>query len=178
MQAELLNLLTTPRQRKVQFANIVYRSVDTGEKSKYVCNVGVSVERTYRDDVDQLSTFVHLLDGVKKIAAEELLHSRTQSLEKGIGNNDEYTLKDTYLPTAIEGVFIHKETGDVYLRVFVNSKTVIEKGISKPKPNSSEKTIAKNEIRRQLKSAKIRTFKLSNISRMAFAGDVLEIEGE
>ena|ERR1035437_3901658 len=167
---DFVTLLNTPRQNKVTFASVTYRSKGDKKLAKYHCLLGVSTENTYDNDIEELESAVRVLNGVDKVAAEELLVSRKESKENGIGNNSQYTLKDTLSPTNVKGVSIHNETGEVYLTVQTLKCDVIEEGEPKKKVNSSLKTIAKNKIRHSLKSSRIRTFVISNIKRAAFNG--------
>jgi hypothetical protein len=175
---DFLTLIQTPRKNKVTFANITYRSKGDNKLAKYVCLLGVSTENTYDSDIEELESAVKVMKGVELTAAEELLKSRKESKEKGVGNNSQYTLKDTLKSTNVEGIKVHEQTGEIYLTVQTLSQTVIEEGIPQKVVKSSEKTIAKNRIRKGLKSSRIRTFIIGKIKRAAFNGEVLEVEGE
>lgn len=175
---DFVDLLNTPRQNKVTFASVTYRSKGDNKLAKYTCLLGVSTENTYDSDIEELENAVQVLNGVEKVAAEELLASRKESKEKGVGNNSQFTHKDTISPTNVKGVSIHNETGAVYLTVQTLKCEVIEQGTPKKKVNSSPKTIAKNNIRKNLKSSRIRTFVIENIKRAAFNGEVLEVESD
>ena len=175
---DFLSLMNTPRKNKVTFANITYRSKGDNKLAKYVCLLGVSTENTYDSDIEELESAVSVMNGIEKTAAEELLKSRKESKEKGVGNNPLFTLKDTVSPTNVKGVSIHNTTGEIYLTVQTLSSTTIEEGTPKKVVNSSPKTIAKNKIRKGLKSSRIRTFIIGKINRAAFNGEVLEVDGE
>ena len=146
-----------------RFVGLTYTN-EAGETSKQNILLGVKLETLYKKDLTYLTNLIGSLEGIKKVACQELIDSISNSLSKGIGQNDGYTKKDYYTPVTPGGE-VKKHVGEdglttVYLRGFVVKKSVITKGIYKV-VKSSEKTLAKNEIRRNLKSGKIREFKLN-----------------
>lgn len=176
MIAELVGLIGSGKGAK--FASLTYRAKESGELARHVVILGASTEVLYTKDIEILEDMVTRLTGIELTAANELLASRRQSLDKGIGNNDAYTNADTYVyAQGIPGVRIHKETGILYVSGLVESKKVIEEGTHK-KVNSSEKTIAKRKIEKTLPSGRYRLFRLTaeNVKRAACNGEVLEIE--
>lgn len=171
-----LSLLMTPTKFPVSFGVFEYRSKESGELSKYYVNLGVNTRNSYKSDIQTLNSIRPTLTGDALTACDELIKSFQTSLEKGIGNNPFYTLKDVLIPTLVQGVFVHKTTGEIYLHVSVNRKKVIEKGTYKV-VNSSNKTIEKNKLRKTLRSGKIRTFIIGNISDVRMKGGVLKVYG-
>ena len=171
-----LSLLMTPTKFPVSFGVLVYRSKESGELSKYYVNLGVDTRKTYESDIETLKSVRPTLTGDSLTGCDELIKSMETSLDKGIGNNPFYTLKDVLVPTLVKGVFVHKTTGEIYLHVSVNRKRVIEKGTYKT-VNSSNKTIEKNKLRKTLRSGKIRTFIIGNISDVRMKGGVLKVVG-
>jgi len=171
-----LSLLMTPTKFPVSFGRITYRSKETNELSKFFVNLGVNTRNSYLSDLDTLSVLRPTLTGIVQTACDELIKSLETSLEKGIGENPAYTLKDVMVPTMIQGVFVHKDTGEIYLHVSVNSKEVLEEGTYKV-VKSSEKTIEKNKLRKTLRSGKIRTFVIRNVESVSMKGDTLEVVG-
>ena len=175
---DFLNLLSQNKTPNgVTFANITYRSKGDNKLAKYVCLLGVSTENTYDSDIEELESAVTVLNGIEKVAAQELLDSRKESKEKGVGNNSQWTHRGIVQPTEHRGVSVNMESGEIYLTVQTLSTTVIEEGTPKKVVNSSPKTIAKNKIRKGLKSSRIKTFCIGKIQRAAFNGEVLEVEG-
>lgn len=146
-----------------RFVGITYTN-EQGEKSRYRLIMGISLISLYKSDLRTLKKLRPSLDGVKAIACDELIASIENSLTKGIGNNDAYTLKGYYTPITPNGeVKLHvNEAGEthLYIRGYVLTKTVIEKGVY-AKVNSSDKTLAKKELEKNLKRGKIRTFKVN-----------------
>lgn len=161
----------------VQFANVTYRAKGTGELARHQLILGASTENQYDADLAKLREMLATETDPLMIAAIRfVIGSREESLAKGIGNNSDYTCKDTYhyLPN-LPGVMVHIASGDLHIRGLSQHKTVIEPGTYK-RVNSSAQTIARNKVRKELPSSRIRQFAFSNITRLAAAGDVLEIE--
>lgn len=146
-----------------RFVGMTYTN-ENGEKSRYRLIMGIDLVSLYKSDLRTLKKLRPSLDGVKALACDELIASITESLTKGIGNNSAYTLKGYYTPITPNGeVKLHvSEKGEthLYIRGYVLTKTVIEKG-TYPHVNSSDKTLAKKEIEKTLKRGKIRTFKIN-----------------
>jgi len=146
-----------------RFVGITYTN-ENGEKSRYRLIMGIGLVSLYKADLRTLKTLRPKLDGVKALACDELIASIENSLTKGIGNNDAYTLKGYYTPITPNGeVKLHvNEAGEthLYIRGHVLTKTVLEKG-TYAKVNSSDKTLAKKELEKSLKRGKIRTFKVN-----------------
>lgn len=145
-----------------RFIGVTYTN-QNGETSRYTLLTGVNLTSLYKSDLRALLDLRPSLSGVKALACDEMIASIQNSLKKGIGNNDAYTLKGYFTPITANGeVSYHvSETGvkSLYLRGYSLSKTVLVKG-TYPVVNSKEKTIAKQEIEKTLKRGKIRTFKI------------------
>ena len=142
------------------------------------------VYRAKRDNslarhIVKLDALIPTLSGVNLEAATEILKSRQESLQKGIGNNSDYTCKDVYVHLDdMQGVKAHKETGVVYISGRSMSREVLEEGIPLPPVKSSPKTLAKKEISKSLQSNKFRQFILKNITKAEVFGVVLKVEAE
>lgn len=172
MVAQLIGQIGKGKGAK--FASIQYRAKGTGELAKYFVILGASTVKLYEKDIAQLEEMIPNLEGIELEAATAILASRRQSLEKGIGNNDAYTNKNTYIHVDIPGIKIHKETGAIYVTALVEDKTVIEPGEYK-KVNSRPLTIAKRKIEKELPSGRFRQFILPNVTVARLNGEVLEL---
>jgi len=164
----------------VSFASFDYIPKERGGRAKVQVILGASTANVYEKDVAALRRVVPLLKAVHATlptiqAAEELLASRLESLEKGIGNNSAYTLKDTFTPLAhLPGLKIHNETGDLYITGLVERWEVVEEGAPKKAVKSSDKTLAKREIeKRFLSSQRIKTLVLAGVTGARLAKKVL-----
>ena len=154
-----------------RFISVTYTNAN-GETAVHNLIMGASIENIYKHDLKTLKTLIPTLDGIDKVACQELIDSLQNSLTKGIGNNDNYTLKGYYTPITKNGeVKFHTDDSGVTkltLRGYSKGKTVLTPG-TYPIVKSSPKTIAKNRIRKDyMKSSNIRSFnidldKLSNV---------------
>lgn len=119
------------------------------EKAQVTLLVGVNLNSVYERDLRALKSAQSMeTDPIRKQAIDELVASVENSLSKGIGNNDDYTKKNVY--TAIgNNVKQHVENGNLYVSGFVIRKNVIEVKAQRKKVNSSDKTIAKNSLRKR-----------------------------
>lgn len=164
-----------------RFASFTYTTQE-GKTSRYTLLLGVNIEKMYRRDLHKLLTVRSSMEGIKKDAIEEMIASLNNSLEKGIGNNDNYTLKGYYAPLTSNGeVKYHEdENGEkfLYIRGYVTQEKVLVQGVYK-KVNSRPLTLAKKEIEKMycLRN-KIRTFKINvNVLKsVKFNGMTMEIE--
>jgi hypothetical protein len=155
-------------------AQLTYRSVGSGELATHFLNLRESVTGLYEMDIAILDKMIPTLDGIALAAANEILASRKESLAKGIGNNSAYTCADVY-EMIMPGVKVHKETGELYVSGTVTAKKVLEPGTFK-KVNSSEKTLAKKAISKDLPSDSFRQFKIKNVDIARVYGGILEVK--
>lgn len=163
LASSLVHAVEDTRRTGARFVGLTYTN-ENGEKSKYRLIMGINLVSLYKADLRTLKKLHPSLEGVKAIACDELIDSIENSLTKGIGNNDAYTLKGYYTQITPNGeVKLHvNEVNEthLYIRGYVLSKTVLVKG-TYPTVRSSEKTLAKREIEKSLKRGRIRTFKIN-----------------
>lgn len=164
----------------VRFASLTYRTKATSEVARYVVLLGASLTNAYKGDLEKVEAALPTLtDPLDIQAANEMIASFRQSLDKGFGKNDAYTLKDVYAPTGIDGVFVNTNDDTLHLRnVFVVSKAVIAAGTPRKPVNSKPLTIAKDKLKRSLglRSNKLRQFVLDNVSIAKVNGDTIIFE--
>lgn len=163
-----------------RFANVTYRSVETGELAKYRVILGADTRTLYEKDVDTLAGMMPTLTGVASLAAQEVMKSLVNSIMNMVNGtkNEAYSNADVRVDVdGLPGVWLHKDTGVLYMQCLVEEKTVIEPGEYK-KVNSSPKTIAKREIESNLRKSKIRTMVIKSVARIAANGEVIEVECE
>lgn len=175
---ELLDSLASAKGAK--FAAFTYRAKGTGELAKHLVTLGVSIERMYEKDIAVVEAMLPTLSGIDLEAANAVLASLRESVEKGIGNNSKNVHgsdnADTYIRTEVPNVVINKNDGVFHLRNVVSrGKTVIEAGTPKKPVNSKPLTIAKDKIRNSLRINSIRQFALEGISVAKLNGDTLEL---
>lgn len=164
----------------VQFARFLYETVKTGEVAEWTVILGASVESLYRKDVEQLKQMLKTLTGDDKLAAQDILDSREESLKYGIGTNDRYTQKNYWIyPPNMEryGIRFHKDDGHFQICCLVKDKPVVHiPGLPQPKVNSAPFTIRRNNILYQLPSSGIRTLVLKNVAGIRANGHTLEFD--
>lgn len=164
----------------VQFASLTYRTKATDELARYTLLLGASVENAYKGDIQKVEEALPTLtDALDIQAAGDIITSLRNSLDKGIGNNDAYTLQGVYQFTGIDGVYINTNDNALHLRnVFVQSKVVLEEGKPRKPVNSKPLTIAKDKLKKMLglRSNKLRQFALDNIAKAKVNGDTITFE--
>lgn len=181
--AQLIGLIGSGKGAK--FASLTYKVESTGEVAKHTLILGAKTEVLYKKDIAKLEDMLAgELSPAYREAAEKLLASRKESLEKGVGNNSKYVHSkenaDTYTQVdGIPGVKIHKETGVVYVSALSEDKVILVAATNPKSPtkHKTEVTAAKATIEYQLPSGRFRQFTLKNVTRAALNGDVLELEG-
>jgi hypothetical protein len=164
----------------VQFASLTYRTKATNELARYTLILGASLENAYKGDIAKVEAELpNLTDALEIQAANEILTSLNDSMDKGIGNNGNYTLKGVYVPTGIPCVFINSNDNVLHIKnVFVQSKVVLEDGEPRKAVKSKPLTIAKDKLKKRLglRTNKLRQFTLDNIKIAKANGDVVEFE--
>jgi len=159
----LESIVNSTKSTGCRFGSITYTN-EQGGKSLYNLIFGINIVSLYKSDLRTLNSMLPNLTGIDVVACQELINSVNNSLEKGIGNNDNYSLKGYFEPLTPNGeVKKHVDENGVtslYIRGYVIHKTEIIKGNYKT-VKSSEKTLAKQKIEKLLKRGKIRTFKIN-----------------
>ena len=172
-----------PTTSGVKFVSFEYVSKGTGEFSRYLLNIGVSLENLYRKDVQTLTDLLPTLSGEHLSVCQEILDSLNTSLEVGIGHNPKYVHSpengDTY--ETVEGypsVKIHKGTGDILVKGILVHKKVITEGTYKV-VKSRPRTLIKKEIESGLRKSKYREFNIpmggDRLMTVKVDGETIEI---
>lgn len=162
--------------RGCKFISLTYKAKGTGEIARHSLLFGVNIEKAYKADLAKYKRLLGKSTGFRLLALQELIKSLEESLIVGIGNNSAYTCKDTY-EYILPGVKTHLATNELYINGFSRGKVVLKAG-EYPSVKSSEKTVAKNTLRKLGKLGSFRQFvlKAENIGRVAVNGKVLTIE--
>jgi multimeric flavodoxin WrbA len=177
MTTEMSSLLQKLKDNKgAKFASLVYTN-NHGETSRYTILIGFSYQNAVEKSLATLSEQAEkmLSNSIEYMAASELI----QSFQKNLNGEDTgYTKADIYADTDIQGV--KRNTNDNSLKLFglIVDKKVISEGEPRKAVKSSEKTIAKNKLSRELPVGKFREFKLSPdaLARMALNGETVVFE--
>jgi hypothetical protein len=158
----------------VRFVSFEYKAKGTGELARHTVLFGASLKNAYVADAETIESLE--LSGIHAEAQAAILKSINNSLTKGIGNNDNYTQKDTYNALAT-GIKVHKETGEIHISGRSIQKKVLEKGVYK-ETKSRPLTIAKREVEKMANSkrSKIRSYCLSEIKTARIDGDTIVLD--
>jgi len=159
-----------------KFMTFLYTSKGQNETSKYQINFGISNKAACEHDREALLAYTPK-DALEETAKAELLESLTQTIEEGVSQS--YTQADTY-DIIGKGIKQHKETGDIYIDGFVESKEVVVPATNPKKPvNSRPLTLAKNHIKKvcEFKRNRFGSFilKPENIGGVKVCGEVVEL---
>lgn len=149
------------------------------EKANVVLHLGCDIRKKYENDLAKLTEAraMYENDPVFLEAIDDLIASLTNSLTKGIGNNDNYTKQDVYDNLA-PNIKQHKETGKLYVYGFLNQKNVTEVKAQRKAVNSRPKTIAKRTIEKRhgLETPKFREYiiDLAHMKSVRVKGDRID----
>lgn len=143
--------------KSCRIISLVYRSKETGELARHTLLLNVNRRNALARDLAVLVAKLPKLTGVFHQACEELITSITETLTTG--QNSQYTKAGYY--TAEGNGNLQTSIKDVcYVRGYSIGKEVLEKGTYKM-VKSSDKTIAKNTLRKGLKNTRIREFRIT-----------------
>ena len=134
-----------------------------GEISNNIVNIGASLENAKTKDIQFLKNKI-TSNEIEEIARLELIKSfESPDSNRAKGQTDAYT-------TVTKGIKVHNVTGEIYIFGLRMKKEIIQPG-TYPEVKSKELTIAKNALRKELKSSKFTQFKISEISEIRIAGE-------
>lgn len=164
-----------------RFVGFLYQSKTTGEVANYCINLGVDYIESLKNDLDAITTYSPK-DDLEKQAREDIIASLQKTIApKTIEEQKEKEENDPYDHIG-KGLKQHKDTGELYIWGFQQSKTQVEPPTKEIKPkNSKPLTIAKEKLKRdcKFKSIKFRQYILAkeNIAGIVVNGEPLEIQG-
>jgi hypothetical protein len=168
MTEELLEKLKTITG--VSFVSVIYTN-EQNEKQHTTFNVGVSYEKSKQKDLEYLKN-LDITELNSELSAD-LLTEATQSLiddfEKTISKEK---VKVNNFIHITNGLKQHTENNELYVYGMLVHKTILSEGEYKEK-NSKPLTIAKNIIRKNLKTSKYRQFKIGKAEQFKIKGDTI-----
>lgn len=158
---------------KVAFVGINGYTNSYGEISNNLVNVGASLANAKKKDVETLNNVDVTTYNFDSILLEkgrvELINSLTNPNEnRSQGQIDAYTI-------ITNGIKVHNQTGEIYIYGLRVSKKVITEGVY-PVVNSRPLTIAKNILKKDLKSSKFTQYKISSMAQIRLNGETLIFE--
>ena len=165
-----------------------YIAKTTGEVANHTINIGLSVKNAKETDLMRLkacndkdlimiSTASSIAVDICRVALTEMLASAEKNLSE---NKEERTNQSNgqadayiYITSAIR---IHKDTQELHIFGQAINKVVLVKGEYKS-VNSSDKTLAKNAIKKHLdlRSDKFRDFIVANVESVKMNGETIDI---
>lgn len=155
----------------VSFVSIKGYTNSYGEVSNNLVNVGASLTNAKKKDVETLQN----LD-VTKLGGDSILleKARVELINSFLNPNENRSQGqiDAYTVVA-KGIKVHNTSGKIYIYGLRTNKTIIEAGVY-PTVKSKPLTIAKNELRKDLKSNKFTQYALENIASVKLNGETLE----
>lgn len=143
--------------KSARFVSLVYRAKESGELARHTILLNVKRENCLKVDLANLQRMLPELTGYAKVACHELIDSITETLTTG--QNSRYTKKNYYQKQG-NGNALESVKNVCYIRGYHVKKEVIEEGTYKT-VCSSEKTLAKNKLRKLLKNTNCREFIIS-----------------
>jgi hypothetical protein len=154
----------------VSFVSVTYTN-QHNEKQKTVFNVGVNYDKAKQKDLEYLKSLD--ISSLETDLPNELLVEATQSLindfEKTI--NKEKIKINNFIPIS-NGLKLHNETNELYVYGMQIHKTVLEEGEYK-EVKSKPITVAKNLIRKKLRTSKYRQYKIGKAEQFKISGDTI-----
>jgi len=170
----VLSTIKTP-----SFVRILNYTNDQGEISNHTINLGASYGNAKQKDAEFMSensniaafNFGSISPTISRLAWAEMQKALLNPSQETINRSEAQT--DAFI-TVCPNVRVHKETGRVFIYGFQVSKEILLKGVYNV-VNSSDKTIAKNIIRKELKATKFKNLAFDKLNSVKVKGEELEI---
>lgn len=171
-----------------QFVSLTYTSKNTGETARFTLIIGAKYTKVIEDSILELELTKNKLREfsqewnlsfvIVQLAYEELLISLGNSLEaqkRGEANPD-YTKRENY-EHITTGLKKNLSDGTLEICGLEHSRKILVKGFKQIR-ESSEKTIAKNNLRKMLPIARYRTLCVDSecLDTMKVNGETLEFK--
>lgn len=160
-------------KNKITFIAVNDYTNSANEVSNNLINIGIKYENQKNKDIEFLKTLdiqsipfhSSLIDIEKaRIALIESFIKPNENRSNG-QKNAYYTINSC--------IKVHIETGEIFIYGYRENKKVLIEGEYK-EVKSSSLTIAKNELRKLLKTSKFKYFKLSNLDTLKANKETLE----
>lgn len=158
----------------VSFVSIRNYTNANGETSNNLINVGIKYENAKKKDIEFLETLdakQHTFKSTPELIEEarvELIKAFLKpDANRSQGQIEAYT-------QIVPGVKVHNETGVLYVYGYREQKTVLKAGEYK-EVKSAPLTIAKNELRKLLRTGKFTQYALELGNEIKANGETLEL---
>ena len=159
----------------VSFVSIKDYTNKQGEVSNNLINVGIKYESAKAKDIEFLQSLNINEHNFKSSFAliEEARHILIDAFKNPDVNRSNGQI-DAYTPI-FAGVKVHNETGVLYVYGYRESKTVLIQGEPKKAVKSAPLTIAKDELRKLLRTGKFTQYALEVGNTIKANGETLEL---
>lgn len=176
IKIKAVDQLREATEQGCKFMSFLYTSKGTGETSKYQINFGIDYHNAVEADKLALESYVPKTE-LETEAKSQMLKSMNETLTEGVSSA--YTQKDTF-DNIGKGIRQHKETGELYIYGFVQSKEQIAPATNpKKEVKSRPLTLAKKDIEYacNFKRNRFGQFILNpeNIGGVKVCGEVVEL---
>lgn len=175
--AKLVSAIASRLANGPSFVGVTYTAKESGEKSRFVLNLGGDYLNLVRKSLAQAEAVEAKteLETQAKVEVVASLNNTLANAEKGL-SNDAYTKAGVYEPIC-KGIKAHKEDESFEVCGLVVSRKVIVAGVHKT-VNSKPLTVAKNNIRKELAISKYRTLCLDrgHLESLRLGGTEIEVE--
>lgn len=158
----------------VSFVSIRNYTNKDGEVSNNLINVGIKYDSAKKKDVEFLEnldakqyTFKSTPELIEEARVALIAAFLAPDKARSEGQKDAYTV-------IVDGVKVHNETGQIYVYGYRENKTVLKEGTYKT-VNSAALTIAKNELRKLLRTGKFTQYALECGNEIKSNGETLEL---
>lgn len=158
----------------VSFFSIKGYTNKQGEISNNLINVGINYAKSKQQDIEFLENinlkdyeFKSPLDLINDARLDLIVSFLSPDENRSNGQINAYT-------TIFSGVKVHNESGLLYIYGYRVNKTVIKEGEYKA-VKSSAKTIAKNELRKMLKTSKFTQYAIEIGNTIKASGETIEL---
>ena len=158
----------------VSFFSIKNYTNKQGEVSNSLINVGINYAKSKLQDIEFLEninlkdyTFKSPLDLINDARLDLIVSFLSPDENRSNGQINAYT-------PIFAGVKVHNETGLLNIYGYRVNKTVIKEGVYK-EVKSSDKTIAKNELRKLLKTSKFTQYSIEVGNTIKASGETIEL---
>jgi hypothetical protein len=158
----------------VSFFSIKNYTNLSGEVSNQLINVGINYEKSKQKDIEFLEN-INLSEYDFKSPIDLLQQAKAELIAAFIKPNENMSNAQKNAFTIIfPGVEVHNENGLLYIYGYGVSKTILVKGEYKDK-KSKPLTIAKDELRKLLKTSHFRKFGIEIGNELKANGETIEI---
>jgi hypothetical protein len=158
----------------VSFVSIRNYENKQGEVSNNLINVGASYAKAKQKDIEFLENLV-IADHSFKSPADLIEEARIELIKAFLSPNEALSKGQTDAYTQIvSGVKIHNETGAIYVYGYRENKTILKAGEYK-EVKSKPLTIAKNELRKLLRTGKFTQYAIETGNEIRCNGETLEL---